>query len=82
AAIDGGWSGGVNVVNDEPIRIRDLVQQSLERQNLAPVRWSGEPTQHTNGRRIRNNRLKALGYRLLHPTVNGQSGVLPVSQVP
>ena len=82
AAIDGGWSGVVNVVNDEPIRIRDLVQQSLERQNLDPVRWSGEPTQRTNGRRIRNHRLKALGYQLLHPTVNGQSGVLPVSQVP
>ena len=87
AAIDGGWSGVVNVVNDEPIRIRDLVQQSLERQNLDPVRWSGEPTQRTNGRRIRNHRLKALGYQLLHPTVmhptvNSQSGVLPVSQVP
>ena len=83
AAMDGAWSGVVNVVNDEPIRMRDLVDRSLKRQLLDPVNWSGGPTLESgNGRRIRNDRLKALGYRLLHPMLDGQSGVLPVSQVP
>ena len=82
AAIDGGWSGVVNVVNDEPIRLRDLVQRSLSGQNLAPVQWSGGSTPQACSRRIRNDRLKSLHYQLLHPTLNTQSGVLPVSQVP
>ena len=68
AAMDGAWSGVVNVVNDEPIRMRDLVDLSLKRQQLEPVHWSGGPAPSSgNGRRIRNDRLKALGYRLQHP---------------
>ena len=83
AAMDGGWPGVVNVVNDQPIRMRDLVDSSLKRQQLEPVRWSGGPaTTSGGGRRIRNERLKALGYRLQHPMLNGQSGVFPMSHVP
>ena len=71
AAMDGAWSGVVNVVNDEPIRMRDLVNLSLERQQLEPVYWSGGPAPASgNGRRVRNDRLKALGYRLQHPMLN------------
>ena len=82
AAIDGGWTGVVNVVNDEPIRLRDLIHRSLSGQNLAPVHWSGGSTPQVCSRRIRNDRLKALNYRLLHPRTDTHSGVLPVSQVP
>ena len=71
AAMDGAWSGIVNVVNDEPIRMRNLVDRSLERQQLEPVHWSGGPATSGNGRRIRNNRLKALGYRLQYPMLDG-----------
>ncbi|WP_369813465.1 NAD-dependent epimerase/dehydratase family protein [Synechococcus sp. MIT S9509] len=71
AAMDGGWNGVVNVVNDEPIRMRDLVDRSLKRQRLDPVHWSGGPAPVSgNGRRIRNDKLKALGYRLKHPMLN------------
>ena len=71
AAMDGAWSGVVNVVNDEPIRMCDLVDLSLKRQQLEPVHWSGEPaTDSGNGRRIRNDRLKSLGYRLQHPMLD------------
>ena len=71
AAMDGAWSGVVNVVNDEPIRMRDLVDLSLKRQQLEPVHWSGGPAPSSgNGRRIRNDRLKALGYRLQHPMLD------------
>lgn len=82
AAIDGGWTGVVNVVNDEPIRLKDLVHRSLSGQNLAPVRWSGGESQKPRSRRICNDRLKSLHYRLRHPVVNTQSGVLPLNQVP
>ena len=70
AALDGEWTGVVNVVNDEPIRLRDLVGRSLQRQGLAPVRWLGQNEPGSVGRRISNARLKQLGYRLQHPSVD------------
>ena len=54
---------------------------SLQRQGLAPVRWLGQDEPGSGGRRIRNNRLKELGYELQHPNLD-QSGVLASSQVP
>jgi nucleoside-diphosphate-sugar epimerase len=81
AALDAEWTGVVNVVNDEPIRLRDLVGRSLQRQGLAPVRWLGQDEPGSGGRRIRNTRLKQLGYQLQHPSLD-QSGVFAASQVP
>ena len=81
AALDGAWAGVVNVVNDAPIRLRDLVGRSLQRQGLAPVHWSGGEEPGSANRRIRNTRLKQLGYQLQHPSVD-QSGVFSASQVP
>ncbi len=81
AAVDGQWSGVVNVVNDKPIRVRELVEQSLARQGLSPVQWTGGLEPQSSGRRIRNHRLKQLGYQLLHPNVH-QSGVFSTNQVP
>ena len=81
AALDAEWAGLVNVVNDEPIRLRDLVGRSLQRQGLAPVHWLGQNGPGAGGRRIRNTRLKQLGYQLQHPRLD-QSGVLAASQVP
>ena len=80
AALDGEWAGVVNVVNDEPVRLRDLVERSLQRQGLAPVQWLGQCEPGSSGRRIRNTRLKQLGYQLQHPSVD-QSGVFAISQV-
>ena len=70
AALDGEWTGVVNVVDDKPIRLRDLVGRSLQRQGLAPVRWLGQNEPGSGGRRISNARLKQLGYRLQHPSVD------------
>ena len=75
------WTGVVNVVNNEPIRLRDLAWQSLKRQGLAPVHWLGGQEPGPEGRRIRNTRLKQLGYQLQHPSLD-QSGVLASSQTP
>ena len=81
AALDAEWAGLVNVVNDEPIRLRDLVGRSLQRQGLAPVRWLGQDEPGSGGRRIRNTLLKQLGYQLQHSRLD-QSDVLASSQVP
>ena len=81
-SIEEGWSGVVNVVNDEPIRLADLVDGVLRRQGLAAIQWSGATQQGGCNRRISNHRLKALGYELRQPTILGQRGVLEVSQVP
>ena len=81
AALDAEWAGVVNVVNDEPIRLRDLVGRSLQCQGLAPVRWLGKDEPDSGGRRIRNTRLKQLGYQLQHPSLD-QSGVFASNQVP
>ncbi len=81
AALSAEWDGVVNVVNDEPIRLRDLVGRSLRRQGLATVRWLGQEEPGAGGRRIRNTRLKQLGYQLQHPSLD-QSGVFAASQVP
>jgi hypothetical protein len=45
------------------------------------VRWSGGEEPGSANRRIRNTRLKQLGYQLQHPSVD-QSGVFSASQVP
>ena len=82
ASIEEGWSGVVNVVNDEPIRLADLVDGALCRQGLAPIRWGGEAHQSGCNRRISNRRLKQRGYQLQHPTIVDQRGVLDASQVP
>ena len=82
AALDGAWSGLVNVVNDEPIQLRDLLEQGLSRQKLEPVLWIGDSKPGSKGRRIRNTKLKALGYRLRYPQLYAQAGVMPVGQTP
>ncbi|WP_413441682.1 NAD-dependent epimerase/dehydratase family protein [Synechococcus sp. MIT S1220] len=82
ASIEKGWSGVVNVVNDEPIRLADLVDGALRRQGLAPIRWGGEAHKSGCNRRISNRRLKQRGYQLQHPAIVDQRGVLDASQVP
>ena len=60
----------VNVVNDEPLRDRDLVDRTLIQEGLARVQWTGAPAPAPPfSRCISNHRLKDLGYRLQHPTL-------------
>ena len=82
ASIEKGWSGVVNVVNDEPIRLADLLDGVLSRQGLAPIQWSGEAQRGGCNRRISNHQLKQRGYQLKYPTILNQRGVLDASQVP
>ena len=67
AAMTEMWSGVINVVNDQPIRIADLIDRTLSSEGLEPIRWGDDPKTASNGRRVRNTRLHALGYVLKHP---------------
>jgi hypothetical protein len=65
------WSGVINVVNDQPIRIAELIDSTLSSEGLEPIRWGDDPktasSDRSSGRRVRNTRLHALGYALKHP---------------
>jgi cupin fold WbuC family metalloprotein len=69
AAVSGGWDGVVNLVDDRPLPVAELLDQVCAAGGLEPVRWdpaaaaSPEPAD----RRISNRRLHRLGYRLRHP---------------
>ena len=67
AAMTEMWSGVINVVNDQPIRIAELIDRTLSSEGLEPIRWGDDPKTASNGRRVRNTRLHALGYVLKHP---------------
>jgi nucleoside-diphosphate-sugar epimerase len=67
AAMTEMWSGVINVVNDQPIRIADLIDRTLSSEGLEPIRWGDDPKTASSGRRVRNTRLHALGYVLKHP---------------
>ncbi len=71
AAVSGGWDGVVNLVDDEPLPVAELLERVLTAGGLEPVRW--DPAAATGpppaDRRISNSRLHQLGYRLRHPRV-------------
>ncbi|MGB5135545.1 MAG: WbuC family cupin fold metalloprotein [Prochlorococcaceae cyanobacterium] len=71
AAVNGGWDGVVNLVDDEPLPVADLLDRVLAAGGLEPVRWDPAAATATPpaDRRISNRRLHQLGYQLLHPRV-------------
>jgi nucleoside-diphosphate-sugar epimerase len=68
-ALERGLEGVINVVDDHPITVRDLMQAACRAEGLAPVRW--DPAAATGpappDRRVSNRRLHRLGFRLRHP---------------
>lgn len=69
AAVADRWDGIVNVVDDEPLTVADLLHRVCTAAGWEPVRWDpGQPREQPPAdRRIRNDRLRSLGYRLRHP---------------
>jgi cupin fold WbuC family metalloprotein len=68
-AVEQGWDGVINLVDDRPIPVGDLLAEALAAAGEEPVIW--DPSAQTGpapaDRRIRNARLHQLGYELLHP---------------
>jgi nucleoside-diphosphate-sugar epimerase len=71
AALAGAWDQTVNVVDDQPWRVADLLDRICTAAELPPVQWSGASPDSTPtaDRRISNRRLLSLGYALRHPTL-------------
>lgn len=71
AAVAGGWDGLVNVVDDEPLPLATLLERFCRAAGEPPVRWDPAAAQGPApaDRRIRNRRLRQLGYELRHPRI-------------
>jgi len=69
AAVRQGWDGLINLVDDRPWTVAELLQAVCSARHLPPVQWdpSRVPPVKPPDRRISNRRLQALGYRLCHP---------------
>jgi nucleoside-diphosphate-sugar epimerase len=71
-AVASGLEGIVNLVDDEPLRVRELVERVLTAAGLEPLRWDpGAASERSPAnRRIANRRLHSLGYQLRHPRLD------------
>ena len=71
AALKGHWEGIINVVDDAPVLLADLLNASLRHAGLEPITWQQSTNQGSAGlnRRISNHLLKQMGYQLRHPTI-------------
>jgi len=63
------WEGLINLVDDEPLPVAQLLDQALRACGEDPVRWDPAAQQGPPpaDRRIRNARLHQLGLQLRHP---------------
>jgi len=70
-AVERRWDGLINLVDDHPMPVAELLEQACRATAEAPVRWdeTAAPDPPPADRRIRNDRLHQLGYTLLHPQV-------------
>lgn len=69
-AVEQGFDGLLNLVDDEPISVRELIDRSCHAAGLEPVIWDGDNERVANPaaeRRISNRRLRELGLSLQHP---------------
>ena len=76
AAVDGQWQGIVNVVDDAPVPLAELLDASLAQAGLEPITWkpASEPSKPGLNRCISNRLLKTRGFELNHPRIALLSG--------
>ena len=76
AALDGHWQGIVNVVDDAPVPLDELLNASLAHSGLEPITWkpSSEPGKPALNRRISNRLLRQRGFELNHQDCPAQWG--------
>lgn len=61
-------SGIYNLVQDEIISVRELLARVCAAHSLPPVRWdASQPSDRAYNVRVANAKLKAAGYRFVHP---------------
>ncbi len=69
-AVEQGFDGLLNLVDDEPVSVRELIDRSCRAAGLEPVIWDGDngtsPSPAAE-KRISNRRLRELGLSLRHP---------------
>lgn len=61
-------SGIYNLVQDEIPTVKELIDAVCDRNNLAPVQWEpSQPSARPYNARVSNAKIKAAGYRFIHP---------------
>ncbi|MEM9484258.1 MAG: SDR family oxidoreductase [Cyanobacteria bacterium P01_F01_bin.116] len=61
-------SGIYNLVQDEIPTVRELISEVCDRYNLASVQWDpSQPSTRTYNAKVSNAKIKAAGYRFVHP---------------
>ncbi|MEM9908271.1 MAG: SDR family oxidoreductase [Cyanobacteria bacterium P01_D01_bin.44] len=64
-----GLDGLYNLVQDEIPTVKALIDQVCQYNNLAPIRWDpSQPSARPYNAKVSNQKLKAAGYRFVHPT--------------
>lgn len=68
-AVEQRWEGLINLVDDEPVPVAQLLDQALRACGEESARWdpAAQVAPPPADRRIRNARLRQLGYRLRYP---------------
>lgn len=61
-------SGLYNLVQDEVLTVRELIDRVCDRHNLAPVTWDESQPSTRKNVRISNSKIKGTGYKFEHPT--------------
>ncbi|HEY9872909.1 MAG TPA: SDR family oxidoreductase [Candidatus Obscuribacterales bacterium] len=65
-----GLQGIYNLVNDVPVITRELVERGCERHGLPQVLWDASlPNLRPYSVRVSNQKIKAAGYRFIHPEI-------------
>lgn len=78
-ALETGYGGVLNVVDGHPHTFRQLLETVCASRGLEPVTWTGQAPEGAApaNRRIRSDRLRALGVELRHADLLQQLGLKP-----
>ncbi|MEO1403183.1 MAG: SDR family oxidoreductase [Cyanobacteria bacterium J06635_1] len=64
-----GLDGVYNLVQDEIPMVKTLIDRVCQHNNLTPISWDpSQPSARPYNAKVSNQKLKAAGYRLVHPT--------------
>ncbi len=61
-------SGLYNLVQDEVLTVRELIDEVCDRHNIAPVTWDESQPSTRKNVRVSNGKIKKTGYEFVHPT--------------
>ncbi|MEG4115616.1 MULTISPECIES: NAD-dependent epimerase/dehydratase family protein [unclassified Microcoleus] len=68
-ALENRLQGIYNLVSDVSLSSRELLDRIFEANNLPKVSWEGSPSVRPYNARVSNQKIKAAGYKFIHPEI-------------